>query len=115
MQIMFYTPTAYVELMLNLLRETVPDFTYYGFIGPTGGTTATLYFFGVRHTGESVGGYALTSTSGSRNMLEDGVALTKFFLEATDTHREMYHPPEIREMWESKYLREMMLHTPTLK
>lgn len=82
--------TRYLHALLGVLRELVPDLTYREVPGPDAPTTTILYIVGV---------YACTYTEGVSHLVDDGVALTRFFLKAATATEPRYAPPELREQW----------------
>jgi hypothetical protein len=106
----FHLYPPHVSRLLKVLRQAVPDLKYYARM--VRGKTADSYYvyiFGVRYSGEVVGGYEHRYFSGIADSHKEGMEIAGFFLDALAAGEEaVYSPPEIREMWESRYLREMM-------
>lgn len=100
--------TRYLNTLLCILYELVPDLTYREYVAPDTDDCDILYIFGVHRNHQIAGGYACTFTKGTSNLVDDGVAITRFFLKAMNAAEAVYDPPELRELWEHDYLREIM-------
>jgi hypothetical protein len=97
--------TLYVRLLLKVLTEIVTDLDFYACLLPD--ETAheyDIYLFGARADGLIAGGYALPFCSVGSDIYEDGVNVTRFFLNVRDKAEGCYHPPAIRGLWEDAWI-----------
>jgi hypothetical protein len=105
---MYTSSNTPLDILLATLHDTVPDLTFLGYTLPDLDDSDTLFFFGVHRNGRIAGGYALT-WSPSRSIMRDcRVQVTRFFLTVQATRQVRFDPPEIRELWDSLYLRTLM-------
>jgi hypothetical protein len=104
-----YLYTPHLNLLLKVLRESVPGMHFCArMLEGNYPDVIHIFIYGVRNTGIVAGGYELHFYPDTSDILEDGITLVRFFLQAKAAEAAVFEPPELQALWEDSVLRKVM-------
>jgi hypothetical protein len=95
---LLHTLTPHVGRLLKVVREAVPGTRFHArMVKGTTWNSFHVYIFGVRETGEVIGGYEHLYLASFADSRKEGMVIAQFFLGAQTATEAVDHPPEIQE------------------